>query len=174
MEMNCNFIGLSYMGNLDQVKYHISKGIKVDICFENKNTALMAASYSGAFKVVEYLLDKGANPKLRNKCEESALEMAIKNGNSLIVQTLLQYGAIITDECILLASERSFIGIRNLLVKWHNFEKLIHYPAYLYLRLSQSLAQNIIDDESKKFLYHEIKNRNVRRLLVSFGAKTDE
>ena len=80
-------------GNLDIVKFLLSKGVDMEAEDSDYATALEWASYKGHVLVVEALLDKGANINHRDKEKQTPLHYAVGNNKLPTVKILIERGA---------------------------------------------------------------------------------
>lgn len=86
-------IGASTGGQLEVVKYLISKGADINIKDNDGVTALMMASAKGHLEVVKYLIDNGADINAKASVDTTSLMVASYYEHLEVVKYLISKGA---------------------------------------------------------------------------------
>ncbi|KAK7938792.1 hypothetical protein WMY93_002118 [Mugilogobius chulae] len=68
-------------------------GVDIDLCCNQRATALSIAAQEGHVNIVAMLLDKGANPEHVDKYNRTPVKVAAKHGHANIIRLLESYGA---------------------------------------------------------------------------------
>ena len=85
------------LGDFEQVKRLLSRGVMVNAKNNYGSTALMGAAAGGFTDVVALLLEHGALPNSKSSDGSTALMFAARNGQGEVVQQLLDKGALVND-----------------------------------------------------------------------------
>ncbi|GEM_PF-3407594 len=80
-------------GDIDSVKFLISKGADIDSKDDLGSTPLFCAAESGSIEVVKFLILQGADINIIDKEGNTALRMAIKRNHKDIANLLRKHGA---------------------------------------------------------------------------------
>ncbi|RCK74497.1 MAG: hypothetical protein IGBAC_1445 [Ignavibacteriae bacterium] len=87
----------AYNGEIDILKYLVSKGLQVNIS-DFKKSPLYSAIKGNQAAVVEYLVKLGVNFKLKNDYDDNYLHLAVLNFSTSCIKLLLDYGINISDK----------------------------------------------------------------------------
>lgn len=68
-------------------------GLNIDLCCNQRATALSIAAQEGHVNIVAMLLEKGANPEHADKYNRTPMKVAAKHGHANIIRLLESYGA---------------------------------------------------------------------------------
>ena len=79
-------------GNLEEVQYLVSKGVKVNITDYSGHGIMTRAARSGHANVVKYALENSKNSEYSEDCLRDTFEYAISGGNLEVVKILLDRG----------------------------------------------------------------------------------
>jgi len=119
-------------GNLELVKCLVAhKGIDVNKCNLEKNTALHEAAFKGSKELVDGLLAAGAHVNSQNSAGKAPLHRAVSANHQVIVKTLLDNGAQVNLQDSLGYTPchyAAFFGLRECA------ESLVQHGANLELR----------------------------------------
>jgi beta-lactamase regulating signal transducer with metallopeptidase domain len=87
------------IGDIDQVKFLISKGVDVNVMDNRLNgTPLHLAVHRNQMQVINLLIANGANVNAKNKLGRSSLHTAIDKGRTEIAELLRKHGARIESD----------------------------------------------------------------------------
>ena len=115
-------INASSMGNLENVKLLLKKGVNINIQDKSGISALYKASNEGNLNIVKLLIDKGANIDIQDNFSDTALYNASYEGYLDIVKLLIVEGANIDiqnkpgDTALHIASYEGYLDIVKLLI----------------------------------------------------------
>ncbi len=185
-----------HVGDLDFVKYLISKGIDVNYANDSGTTALINAIKEKKVDILKYLLDNGADFLKETKAGENAVDIALATGTVEILNIL--YTKVQTIDFTNLRWSKSVYRILSL----QNYEKLEYLCTKTnFLKFKDSEGDNLlniaIENKMEKLtsffiengldieepnskrerpIIQAIKNNNynIVKALIDGGAKLDD
>ena len=98
-------------GNLEKVKYYVSKGYNINKVDDSKTTPLMHASAYGHIEIIKFLVKNGAKLDLKNIHGYTALIRACINNHTEVIKYLIEKDANVNiydkegDSPLILASK---------------------------------------------------------------------
>ncbi|MFM2322020.1 MAG: hypothetical protein RLZZ225_173 [Pseudomonadota bacterium] len=81
--------------DLNQVKYLIKSGAKLDSRDSNGNTLLHTAAWDGSLDVAIFLINEGVDLEAKNDYGHTPLHAAVQNGHFKIVEQLVNKGVVL-------------------------------------------------------------------------------
>ena len=175
MNENQQLISLSLNGDLETLKYLISKGANIESSTEEGFTPLHIASQEDHLDIIKYLVENGANIESKTNDRLTPLHIACLSGYIKIVKYLIENGASIESEeksgftSLHIACLYNEIEIvKYLIEKGANIESFSHRIDKL---IDPSHYGDQINQKRKNRFHHGIR---YTPLMISFQKNTKE
>jgi len=149
-------------GNIDGIKYFLSKGFEIDEKFENGESLIHLVGTIGDVDFLKYLLEKGVDVNATSNRGSTALNNAAFSGNIEIIALLMDNGALIAPKiCKESACAESPTPLHN--AAWRS-------PNVIEYFITHGVDVNILDNNYKTALHNALRGDSIRNIKLLCDA----